>query len=250
MLHQGCLILGILCILYYLLIIVYAGIRTSLSWIWILGGFLCFALWKVLSFLESHPGSAIRYVAGALLTLVILGTVLVAAVGRCIVKAMTEKPPGSLDYVIVLGAQVKGTLPSRALRRRLDCAADYAKENPETILVLSGGQGPDEGISEAECMYNYLLKKGIGKERMLPEDRSTSTRENLLYSDELYGLKNSRVGICSNNFHIYRAMLLAEKVGYQSAFGIPSSADLWMQPHNILREICCILADGLRNILK
>ena len=88
----------------------------------------------------------------------------------------------NLDYIIVLGCQVKGTKPSKALKDRLDTAKEYLQANPETIAVLSGGQGKMEEISEAECMRRYLEKAGISRERLILEQRSTTTRQNLRYS--------------------------------------------------------------------
>lgn len=90
-----------------------------------------------------------------------------------------------------------------------------------------------------------MMQKGIAAERLLLEDQSTSTEENLRFSDEKYELKNKKVGVVSNNFHIYRAVKFARAAGYQSVSGIPASADLGMQPHNILREICALLVDAL-----
>ncbi len=245
-LQTGCLILGILCFFYYIAIVVYAGFHTSISWIWILGGALFLFLWRGFIYQSLHPESKLRLVMIALGVLIFIGILVITVVGSRIIGAMTSSPREDLDYVIVLGAQVRGTVPSRALRRRLDRAVEYAEANQDTIFVLSGGQGPDEGISEAECMYRYMTKKGVDPSRLLLEDRSTSTRENLKFSAKLYGLKENSVGILSNNFHVYRAMLLANQEGYQEAEGIPASADLGMQPHNILREVCCVLLETLR----
>ena len=94
-------------------------------------------------------------------------------------------------------------------------------------------------------MYEYLTQKGVAADRLLLEDQSTSTEENLRFSDEKYHLKDKKVGVISNNFHIYRAVKFARAAGYESVSGIPASADLGMQPHNILREICALIVDIL-----
>lgn len=245
-LQYGCLTLGILCMVYYLGIGLYAGFTTSFSPIWLVGGAVFLLLWRALVYQEAHPGTMLRYVTGAAFVLILAGAAAAVAVGSRIVSEMGKEPDPGLDYVIVLGAQVRGTSPSRALRKRLDRALDYAKENPGTKFILSGGKGPDEGISEAQCMYNYLTERGMDRERLFLEDRSTSTRENLRYSDQVYSLKDQKVGILSNNFHIYRALLLAQKEGYRQAQGIPAPADPGMQPHNVLREICAVLAEYVR----
>lgn len=244
-LQTGCLILSILCFFYYLGIVVYSGFHTSISWIWLLGGGLFLFLWRAIMYQRAHPDTALRFVTAALLGLLAAGIVVILVIGSRVIGGMVEKAEQRLDYVIVLGARVKGTSPSRALRRRLDRAVQYAEENPETVFVLSGGQGPDEGISEAECMYRYLTQSGVDEKRLLLEDKSTSTKENLQFSDEMYGLKEKSVGVLSNDFHIYRAVQFAKNQGYRDVFGIPASADPVMQPHNILREICCLLAAKL-----
>lgn len=245
-LQTGCLVLAILCIGYYGAIVLYAGWNTSFSWIWLLGSALLLFLWRALIYQAAHPKTWLRYVTGLLGALVILGALLIAVIGSRVVGAMMRRPEQGLEYVIVLGAQVRGTSPSRALRKRLDRAVEYAQENPETIFVLSGGQGPDEEISEAACMYNYMTDKGIDPERLLLEDRSTSTRENLRFSDELYQLKDHTVGVLSNNFHIYRAMAFARSEGYGQVCAIPAPADIGMQPHNMLREICGVIVELIR----
>lgn len=248
-LQTGCLILGILCFLYYIGIVLYAGLHTSIAWIWIIGGLLFLSLWRALIYRAGHPDSSVRFLVWGLELLFAVGIIVIAAVGSRIVGAMASEPEPGLEYVVVLGAQVRGTAPSRALRRRLDRAVSYAQENPETIFVLSGGQGPDEGISEAQCMYEYLIQKGIAPDRLLLEDQSTSTEENLRFSDEKYDLKEKKIGLLSNNFHIYRALKFAEAAGYQDVSGIPASADPGMQPHNVLREICAVSYSLLREFL-
>ena len=229
----------------------YAGIRTSLSWIWVLGGLFFLLLWRLQLCAAAQPDTAAyRYALRGMSALLFVALVVLAAAGSRVVAGMNAQPETGLDCVIVLGAQVRGERPSRALRRRLDRAAEYARENPDTFLILSGGQGPDEGISEAECMRRYLTKQGIPEERLRIEDRSTSTRENLIFSAEFLDKETDRVGIVTNNFHIYRAMMLARGQGYAHVSGIPASADPGMQPHNVLRESLALLAECARDLLS
>lgn len=244
-LQTGCLIMGILCFIYYAGIVAYAGLNTSLSWLWIFGGTFFLLLWRLLLRLSRQPTQLLWCTAAVLLLLLLAGLTVIVLAGRRVVAGMHAKPEAGLDYVIVLGAQVRGTAPSRALRMRLDCAAEYARENPETVFVLSGGQGPDEGISEAECMYRCLVQQGIPEERLLREDQSASTRENLLYSAKYFDRAGDRIGILTNSFHVCRALALAKKQGYEKVCGIPAPSDPGMQPHNILREICGLLAAKL-----
>ena len=122
---------------------------------------------------------------------------------------MKEKTNEQYDYVIVLGARVRGTTVTKSLRKRLDKAFEYIEKNDNTILVLSGGQGNGEDVSEAQAMYDYLVQKGVDKSRLLLEDKSTSTVENIEYSMKIIE-KNSQnatveVGFITNNFHVFRA---------------------------------------------
>ncbi len=117
--------------------------------------------------------------------------------------------------VIVLGCKVNGTRPSQYLYKRCAAAAEYLKGNPETVAILSGGQGPDENISEAQCMLETLSEMGVDESRLILEDKSTNTRENLEFSKAIIeenGL-SSEVLIVTNEFHEYRAKLLCDKIG-------------------------------------
>lgn len=118
------------------------------------------------------------------------------------------------EYLIVLGAQVDGKRITDSLRRRLDRAIRYLKEHPGTIAIVSGGMGKGEEIAEAEVMGEYLLAHGIGEERILREGKSRTTKENLKFSKAYIEDPGALVGIVSNNFHLYRAVCYAKRLGY------------------------------------
>ncbi len=109
----------------------------------------------------------------------------------------------NLDYIIVLGAHVDGTRMTLALLERTRRALLYLEENPGTRAVLSGGMGDGERISEAEAMYRYLTEHGIDGGRLIREERSTNTKENLDYSLELIGSTEPAIGVVTNNFHVF-----------------------------------------------
>lgn len=142
-----------------------------------------------------------------------------------IVKATLEKPKPGADYIIVLGAAVYGEEPSITLQHRLEGAARYLDENPSTKAVASGGQGAGEDISEAECMRRYLENHGIAPERILIEDQSTSTKENLAFSKAVIkadGGDASNIAVVSSGYHLYRAKRMADLLGMQ-ATGVAGS---------------------------
>jgi uncharacterized SAM-binding protein YcdF (DUF218 family) len=124
------------------------------------------------------------------------------------------------SYLIVLGAAVHGDRPSLSLYHRLSSALDYLNTYPDSKAVLSGGQGKGENISEALCMHDWLVSSGISEDRLLMEDRSTSTMENLTYSWEILQAKGCRpddVAILSSGYHLYRAKLMARALGMDPA---------------------------------
>ena len=112
----------------------------------------------------------------------------------------------------MLGAGVNGETPSLTLRTRIDAAAAYLEEHPDVPVVLSGGQGPGEAITEAECMRRALVRRGVDESRLYPEERSTSTQENLRYSrailEELGVDLTQRVAIVTSDYHLCRARLM------------------------------------------
>ena len=154
-----------------------------------------------------------------LLVLAVLCVLVFVAVEALIFTGMFHKPSKDLDYIIVLGAQVNGTKLSNSLRLRVERAGEYLEENPEACAVLSGGKGTGEDITEAEAMYRYLVKKGVSPDRLLKEEHSTNTSENLKFSLKIIDTeedgkgKEASIGVVTNNFHVYRGVALGKKLG-------------------------------------
>lgn len=147
------------------------------------------------------------------------------------------------DALIVLGAGLHEDVPSRPLRYRLDKAVQYHKINPDAYLVVSGGQGAYEAVTEAEAMRRYLLEQGVDASKIICETNATSTRENFMYSkqllDELCG-SSYKTAYVTNSFHIYRAGRLAKSVGLQTARLIAPS-DWTTLLADYLRECCAVV---------
>ena len=199
---------------------------------------LCY---RILHLFSCKYKKVIRICSMVLTILLILGFLVVCVTGAFVGSATSGDRKDDLEYVVVLGAKVNGTAPSRTLRERIDAAATYLRENPNTIAVVSGGQGSDEGISEAQCIYNGLVQRGIASERIWLEDRATSTWENLNYSMELIreksGCRPEKIGLVTSDFHLCRAKLFAEKCGIQAS-GIPGKTENPVYFFNyFLREI-------------
>lgn len=116
---------------------------------------------------------------------------------------------GTYRWVIILGAKVNGTLPSRALQNRIDIAVEYAKRYPHVNLIATGGQGPDEGMAEALVIERELIARGIEPGRIELETTSTSTIENFQHS-RLFWQGETGVTIVTNDFHVPRSRLIAK----------------------------------------
>ncbi len=159
------------------------------------------------------------------------------------VMAQANSAEFNEEAVIVLGCGLHGSVPSRNLADRLDAAIDYNSKNPNALIVVSGGQGPQEDCTEAEAMYKYLAERGISEDIILMEDKATSTNENYKFSkailDEILG-ENYTVVYITNSFHSYRAGELAKLNGldaraYNAGTSIPS-----LLP-NYAREVLAVI---------
>lgn len=141
--------------------------------------------------------------------------------GVTFVKICSYSKPSEhrTDCIIVLGCQVNGTEPGRYLRSRINKACEYLNANPDSIAILTGGQGNDEDIPEGECMYNCLTEMGIESSRLIVETESTSTMENFrnsLDKARSAGIELDEITVVTNDFHEYRASKFAERNGLKA----------------------------------
>ena len=121
------------------------------------------------------------------------------------------------DYLIVLGAAVHGDTPSLSLVERLEAAKDYLIKHPDTVVIVSGGQGSGENVSEARAMYEWLCANGIDPVRIIMEDKASSTYENLKFSREIINelSDDATVAVVSSEYHLCRAKLIAKTLGME-----------------------------------
>ncbi len=128
------------------------------------------------------------------------------------------KPLDKVEAVIVLGCRVKGETPSSMLWIRTKTACDILTEHPDAVVIVSGGQGPGENITEAEAMRRMLSEWGIEEHRIIKEETSTSTAENFDNSAAILrelGITEN-VAIVTSEFHQYRASLYAQRSGLEN----------------------------------
>lgn len=171
--------------------------------------------------------------------LLVIGLFYILIMHTLITSETDEIPSDGADYLVVLGARLYGESPSPTLVLRLQEAGEYLDRNPDTVAILSGGQGKDEWISEAEAMAKYLENKGISRQRLLIENESTNTWENiensLLLIDSVEGLENVKITIVSSEYHLYRAKLLARRQGVE-AEGLPAEVPPSVEIASWIRE--------------
>ncbi|MDL2288896.1 YdcF family protein, partial [Oscillospiraceae bacterium OttesenSCG-928-F05] len=151
---------------------------------------------------------------------------------ECVVAfgAATDPEAEGADYLIVLGAGLNGETPSLVLQSRLDEALRYLERNPETRAVLTGGQGRRETITEAEAMRRFLTASGIDEARLILEDQSTDTIQNIRFAFALIdsdgGGTEAKVAVLSSEFHVYRARYIAEKEG-RPVYRVTAETPMW-----------------------
>lgn len=241
-------VLGVLCVLLYLIWgIAYSFMPANLNF-WLIGGGVLLSPAIIGAVIKKlKPSFTLpKALSITLISLLTLCFAVFFTVEGFVISNLPSDYSGDAEYIVVLGARVNGTVPSKSLKLRIDAAYGYLASHPDCKAILSGGQGEGEDISEAECMRRELESRGISGERLFIEDKSTSTAENLRYSDERYSLKGKNVVIVTSNFHIFRAKLIAKTIGIE-AHAIGAPADIFILPHYMMREFFTTVVDTLRS---
>ncbi len=241
-LHMIWMIVGILCVLYCLALAITGGTGTWFFLIWGIMG-IAFTLWGIFRGHIWHAMPHWLHITAGTLFLLMLAVFLFTE--GCIISGFSKNTDKELDYIVVLGAQLKTTGPSRVLQYRLDTAYEYLTAHPDTKVIVSGGQGSNEPASEAQGMYDYLVKRGIEPGRIILEDKSVNTEQNIRFSKDFLQADTDKVGIVSNNFHVFRAVKLAKAAGYRNVVGIAAPATAFYLPNNMLREFFGVVKDFL-----
>lgn len=157
----------------------------------------------------------------------------------------TNSAQGDERAIIILGAGLQGEKPGEMLHRRLQAGFDAWQENPDALLVVTGGQGPQETISEGLAMQRWLLQRGVPAENILLENKSTSTEENLLFAKALLAEKGvdatQPVAIATTAFHCYRAGQYAARAGFTDVRFVPASINITVVLPSYMREVLALL---------
>lgn len=243
-------LLGIIGIIDTLLLLLFnGGVNLGTILPGVVGGlFILFGFGKAFLRKSMALGKArpwVLKVRQGVIALSLIGLISFMVVEGAIISNSQPDSVVEVDYLIILGAGLNGEQLSWTLRERMQKGLYYLERFPKAKVVLSGGQGPGENISEAEGMRRYLVDQGIPDERILKEDRSTSTMENFRFSKEILvqqgGFQDSeRVAVITNDFHLFRSKILARRNGL-IPIGIPSPTPWYLVPNVYLREYFAVV---------
>ncbi|MCR4781199.1 MAG: YdcF family protein [Lachnospiraceae bacterium] len=245
------LILAIICLLYSALILS-TGSGTMSYMIWVILSLVMFFMFFISK--NSHIPALVRKAIYVIFT---LGVIVEFGFSALIMTHFFDRGEKNLDYIVVLGAQMRKNGPSNVYRHRLNTAAEYLKENPKTLCITTGGKGKNESVSEGEGGKNYLVEKGIDPKRIIVESKSKTTKENLKFAFEKIDDKNPKIAVLTNNFHVFRGVSLGKKE-YKNRFsakdencvlGLAAPVNNLYLLNNIARETMGIMKDIIQGNL-
>ncbi len=244
-------VLALLCLAYSLMVFM-VGSGTFSFAIWLVGAAFfggCYFLagkgrWAAV------PAGA-RYTAYVILA---IATVVFMVCQIAILSHFWDEGEKNLDYVIVLGAQMRPSGPSVIYRYRLEKAKEYMDDNPATRCITTGGQGSNEPMSEGQGGADYLAGLGVPDSSILVESQSMTTEENIRNALEIMEADkgnedNLRIGIITNGFHVFRGIQIAKKLTDAEVSGIAAYMQPKYIPNNMVRETFGILRDFFSGVI-
>ncbi|MBQ9530988.1 MAG: YdcF family protein [Eubacterium sp.] len=246
------IILGIIIILLYIPPLISLGVLNAGNLFgFILGGGIIatgLLLDKIIDFIKDKGKPAT--IGAVVILILLLGFFITffATLGNVI--SHSQYTATNEQTVIVLGCQIRGSVPSMTLVQRSNMAVKYLEEHPDSIAIAAGGQGADEDLSEGQCIYNLMTEKGIEPRRIIIEDKSTSTDENIANAKKIMD-KNGidyNVAIVTSEYHEYRASLICKKNGL-TASSVPAPSSPRGKPTFFTREVFGVWAQWLKSIV-
>ena len=237
------IVLSVLSILYGLAVLA-AGSGTLFFAVWLVfgAGFFLLSVGARRNWWKRFP-KGIKAFLVSVLVVALDGFLFVEAF---VLSGFRYQPKEEVDYLIVLGAQVREDGPSVVLQYRLDAACEYLQEHEHTRCIVTGGQGWNEPFPEAEGMKAYLTGRGIEEDRILMECESEDTLGNIRNSLSMIDAQNDSVAIVTNNFHVFRGCAIAKKAGIRDVTGLPAGSARLYLPNNLLREALGVVKDFLK----
>ncbi|MBS6475429.1 MAG: YdcF family protein [Clostridiales bacterium] len=226
--------IGALAIVYGASMVFLMNFNAGIIFIWLMGLAFVFAGAFYKKFRKA------KWLAAAAAVMLVSAAALTAFIAE---YALHDNADQREDAVIVLGAGINGDTVSSQLACRLDVAADYCKANTNAVIVVSGGQGAQETITEALAMERYLISKGISAERIIREETSVSSRTNLVNSKKIlddYFDTDYKTLLITSDYHVYRAMRIAQEIGLNCNH-LYAETQWYELPARYLRECAAVL---------
>lgn len=234
-------------VLITLMVIVSIGVSVGYGITFATGTLMLFSLglmtWAILRRLRvKHTACNVLYIFVSIgmiiwgLTFLVIQTLILTSVSY-------DLDHNDYDYIIVLGAGINGEKLSLILEQRLELAVELSNRLENAKVIVSGGQGPGEDITEAKAMSRYLVENGIEEDRILLEEVSTSTAENFMYSKIIFdevSEENDNVLVITNEFHMFRSLKLAKRYGF-NAQGIACRTPIIIRLNYLSREYLAVI---------
>lgn len=233
---------ALLCILYGLTVLRLIGPGRLFNFFYLLLGIVLLLFSFFITQFDAHT-------AQIMIIILLLGLIIFLISEALIISYSLRKCEKDADYLIVLGSQVKVNGPSMDYKARLDSANEYLLANPSTKVICTGGQGKDEPVSEAESGASYLLRRGITADRIIKEDKSTNTFENIANAKELITREMdpsaARIVIVSADYHLCRASLIAHRLKLNNVSLKGARGLFILLPHYYSREFFALTKELL-----
>lgn len=192
------------------------------------------AVWPVIGNLQKNTWSTTLYAVISFSAVYVLALMAMYSLSA-ILNLIHLKKNRNADYIVVLGAGILGTKVTPLLAARIDRGIELLNRNPDAVLLMSGGQGPGEEITESEAMAAYALGQGVDADRILMEQRSISTEENLRFSKELMEKEKPKIIIVTTAYHVFRALILAKQQGIK-CIGFGAKTKWYFTLNALIRE--------------
>lgn len=236
--------LSIICILYYIILIGFGGM-ISFSLFWLLAGVVFLFLGLVERGLVTFSWKALKRFKPAFYFGIIIVATSFLIIESQIIYYGSDKSFRKSDYLIILGAGLRGETMSLTLTQRMSKALEYLEEYPDTKIIVSGGKGVGERITEAEAMKRFLIQNGVDEKYIIKEEKSTNTAENFQYSRDIIRKYDTReaikITVVTTNFHMFRAKQLSAQVGLKDIYTVPSDLHFILIPNYYAREYLAVI---------
>lgn len=238
-------ICSVLALIYFGMLFFVVGIGINFSLFWPVLSAVCAGLSYICHMVSKGKWNIPVGIWGPVLVIALVILALFIYLEAIIISTAFRPPADNASYCIILGCRVNGRQPSAALWYRIEAAAEYLEANPDTIAIASGGQGADEDISEAQCIRDELVERGIDPGRIILEEDSTSTMENVRFSMGHIEDPSLPVVIITSEYHVYRGIEIAKKAGLTNVSGLRANPGPVMALNYYVREAFAVVKDFL-----